>query len=251
MPDTLTEAGRERSRYVEPETLLLTNSGATLGVPKITLIGGCINDGVAALLDVSYPLKLYLVYFLRTQTRRLRAVKQGAAQPNLNTTIIKQINVPLPPLAEQERIVKELEKRLSGLEKVEAATTGNLQRSDRLRQSILQHALEGNLVEESHVTVSADILLARIESTPVFTDVDETISEEETMRPKVVATFEEFFEVLEQLGGSASPEKLLLSTGLEANIELFFDLLREGRNQKKLQVPVGVDAAIRVPDNAN
>jgi len=71
--------GREHSRYVQPQTLLLTNSGATLGVPKITLIGGCINDGVAALLDVPYPLKLYLLYFLRTQTERLRGVNQGAA----------------------------------------------------------------------------------------------------------------------------------------------------------------------------
>jgi type I restriction enzyme S subunit len=52
VPETVTEEGRERSRYIEAGTLLLTNSGATLGVPKITLIGGCINDGVAALLDV-------------------------------------------------------------------------------------------------------------------------------------------------------------------------------------------------------
>ena len=70
---------------------MLTNSGATLGVPKITLIGGCINDGVVALLDVDYPLKLYLLYFLRLQTHRLRQINQGAAQPNLNTTIIKGI----------------------------------------------------------------------------------------------------------------------------------------------------------------
>jgi hypothetical protein len=57
VPASLNELGREHSRYIEPQTLLLRNSGATLGVPKITLIGGCINDGVAALLDVGYPLK--------------------------------------------------------------------------------------------------------------------------------------------------------------------------------------------------
>src|SRR6185312_6326064 len=37
---TVTAAGRERSRFIEGGTLLLTNSGATLGVPKISLIGG-------------------------------------------------------------------------------------------------------------------------------------------------------------------------------------------------------------------
>jgi type I restriction enzyme, S subunit len=140
VPASLNQLGREHSRYIEPQTLLLTNSGATLGVPKITLIGGCINDGVAALLDVDYPLKLYFLYFLRTQTKGLRGVNQGAAQPNLNTTIIKDINVPLPPLAEQTRIVAEVERRLSVVEELESVVTANLQRSIRLRQSVLKTA---------------------------------------------------------------------------------------------------------------
>ena len=109
----VTEAGRDASRYVPEDTLLLTNSGATLGVPKITLIGGCINDGSVALLDVPYPLKLYLYYFLKSQTKRLRMINQGAAQPNLNTTIVKSICVPLPPESEQQRINLELELLLS------------------------------------------------------------------------------------------------------------------------------------------
>ena len=146
VPETVTEAGRERSRYIEPHTLLLTNSGATLGVPKITLIGGCINDGVAALLDVGYPLKLYLLYFLHTQTTQLRRVNQGAAQPNLNTSIIKAINVPLPPHDEQEQIVAEAERRLSVIEELEAAVEVNLTRADRLRQSVLGDAFSGKLV---------------------------------------------------------------------------------------------------------
>src|SRR5687768_1023535 len=65
----LTEEGKEQSRWIEPDTLLLTNSGATLGVPKITMIGGCINDGSVALLKVEYPLKLYLYYYLKSQTK--------------------------------------------------------------------------------------------------------------------------------------------------------------------------------------
>jgi type I restriction enzyme S subunit len=144
--DTLNEAGREHSRYVEPHALLFTNSGATLGVPKITLIGGCINDGVAALLDLEYPLKLYLLYFLHTQTGTLRGVNQGAAQPNLNTTIIKAIKVPLPPLAEQTRIVAEVERRLSVVEELDSMVAANVQRATRLRQSILQKAFSGELL---------------------------------------------------------------------------------------------------------
>src|SRR4030066_1404662 len=80
--DSVTELGKANSRYIEQGTLLLTNSGATLGVPKITLIGGCINDGVAALLEVGDPLKMYLLHHLSSLTESLRSINQGAAQPN-------------------------------------------------------------------------------------------------------------------------------------------------------------------------
>lgn len=162
VPNSLNETGREHSRYIEPHTLLLTNSGATLGVPKITLIGGCINDGVAALLDVDYPLKLYLLYFLHTQTERLRGVNQGAAQPNLNTTIIKAVYVPLPPLAEQERIVAEMERRLSVCDELGAMVDTNLKRAARLRQAILKRAFEGKLVPQDPKDEPASVLLERI-----------------------------------------------------------------------------------------
>ncbi len=129
VPTGLTEAGRERSRYIEAHTLLLTNSGATLGVPKITLIGGCINDGVAALLNVDYPLKHYLLIYLRTKTAEMRMLNQGAAQPNLNTSIIKGYKVPVPPAAEQQCIVAEVDRRLSIVREVEAEVDANLKRA--------------------------------------------------------------------------------------------------------------------------
>ena len=139
----LTEEGKERSRFIEEHTLLLTNSGATLGVPKISLISGCINDGVAALLDVEYPLKHYLVHYLRTRTDALRQVNQGAAQPNLNTTIIKAIVVPLPPVTEQARILAEVDRHLSIIREVEAEVDTNLKRAQALRQATLQRAFLG------------------------------------------------------------------------------------------------------------
>ena len=131
-------------------------------MPKITLIGGCINDGVAALLETDYPLKLYLLYFLRTQTTKLRGVNQGAAQPNLNTSIIKAIWVPLPPLAEQEQIVALVEERLSQIDSAEKTIDAELIRSKRLRQSILKRAFEGNLVPQDPKDEPASVLLERI-----------------------------------------------------------------------------------------
>ena len=149
VPTGLTEAGRERSRYIEPHTLLLTNSGATLGVPKISLIGGCINDGVAALLNVDYPLKRYLLIYLRSKTAEMRRVNQGAAQPNLNTTIIKRYRVPVPPTDEQHRIVAEVDRRLSIVREVEAEVDANLKRAQALRQAVLQRAFASERAGET------------------------------------------------------------------------------------------------------
>ena len=98
------------------------------------------------LLDVEYPLKLYLLYFLRTQTDHLRGIDQGAAQPNLNTTIIKAIFVPLPPVAEQRQIVAEVERRLSVTDEAVATIETNLKRAERLRQSILKKAFSGKFI---------------------------------------------------------------------------------------------------------
>ena len=56
-----------------------------------------------------------------------------------------EIEFPLPPLAEQMRIVAEVERRLSVVEELESVVTANLQRATRLRQSILQMAFTGAL----------------------------------------------------------------------------------------------------------
>lgn len=58
---------------------------------------------------------------------------------------VEGMNIPLPPLAEQARIVAEVERRLSVVEELEAVVTTNLQRATRLRQSIFKKAFTGDL----------------------------------------------------------------------------------------------------------
>ncbi len=63
----------------------------------------------------------------------------------MNGTKLQALAIPLPPLAEQTRIVAEVERRLSLVEELELVVTANLQRATRLRQSILQRAFTGEL----------------------------------------------------------------------------------------------------------
>ena len=65
---------------------------------------------------------------------------------SISMSKLKGLPVPIPPPAEQTRIVAEVERRLSVVEELEAVVSANLQRATRLRQSILQKAFTGELV---------------------------------------------------------------------------------------------------------
>lgn len=103
----LTRAGAEQTRIIPANTLLLANSGATLGVPKITRIEAGANDGVAAFLDLKELSREFAFFFLETQTQYLReVVAPGMGQPNLNTELIGQLIFPVPPQRVQDKIVQ-------------------------------------------------------------------------------------------------------------------------------------------------
>lgn len=77
---------------------------------------------------------------------------------------LKTYTLPLPPIAEQQRIVAELERRLSLVQELEAAVVANLKRAERLRQSILKRAFEGRLVPQDPSDEPASVLLGRVQS---------------------------------------------------------------------------------------
>ena len=87
---------------------------------------------------------------------------QQVGQANVNGTKLTAMPLALPPLAEQRRIVAEVERRLSVIQQAEAAVEASLQRAERLRQSILKRAFAGELAPQDPDDEPALVLLERI-----------------------------------------------------------------------------------------
>jgi type I restriction enzyme S subunit len=76
----------------------------------------------------------------------------GQGRPHLSFEQLRMTAILLPPFAEQQRIIAEVERRLSVVEEIETVVNANFQRGSRLRQSVLQEAFEGRLVRRERLS---------------------------------------------------------------------------------------------------
>ncbi len=107
----------------------------------------------------------YVCAYINSQHGRTyisRVKSQQVGQANVNGTKLAAMPIPLPPWAEQRRIVAEVERHLSVTQKAEAAVDAGLKRAERLRQSILKQAFSGQLVPQDPDDEPASVLLERI-----------------------------------------------------------------------------------------
>ena len=90
------------------------------------------------------------------------SAKTTAGIHKINQQDIQKFMLGMPPLAEQDRIVAEVERRLSLVDVLETALATNLTRAARLRQAILRRAFAGQLVPQDANDEPAAVLLERI-----------------------------------------------------------------------------------------
>lgn len=87
---------------------------------------------------------------------------QQVGQANVSGTKLRQMPIPLPPTAEQLRIVKRVSETSSFVERVKAQVAAVLRQSQRLRRALLADAFSGHLVPQDPNDESASVLLERI-----------------------------------------------------------------------------------------
>lgn len=135
----LTEEGANFTRHIPPSTLIITNSGATLGVPKITQELSGANDGIAVFLNLKDISKECLFYILESKTNHFRnELAPGVGQPNLNTELLGDVAIPIPAADEQARIVGALLTWDTAIQKTEQLIAAKERYLRHLRDHLLR-----------------------------------------------------------------------------------------------------------------
>ena len=126
-------------------TLLIAmyGEGKTRGKCTELRIPASTNQALAAL-QVDSSIRGYLRHFLQFNYEEMRKFASGGVQPNLNLSLVRAVCVPLPPFAEQARIVAEVDRHRSIIREVEGEVDTNLQRAKALRQATLANVFQSS-----------------------------------------------------------------------------------------------------------
>lgn len=105
--EKITSAGlRSSSAKMLPKGTILVSIFATIGRVAHLGVDACTNQAIAGLVLKNKSVTPgYLKYFLDSHRSYLKSISRGVAQMNINSSTLKAIEVPLPPISEQERIV--------------------------------------------------------------------------------------------------------------------------------------------------
>jgi len=120
-------------------TLLVAmyGEGKTRGKCAELRIPATTNQALAAL-QVSDEVRAYVRHFLELNYEEMRKVASGGVQPNLNLSLVRAVAVPLPSVAEQVRIVAEVDSRLSLKIETDRLIENNLKRAKLFRNNFLK-----------------------------------------------------------------------------------------------------------------
>ena len=191
IPMNLIEAGYKNKYCYEKRLWKNVKSSFThikkgdLGIAKITpcfqnrksaIFDDLINEYGAGTTEINIIRKIiknfsmkYLLWFVKTEYFINGGVKSftgTAGQQRINKDYLKMVLIPLPPLAEQKRIVEKLDNVLANIDELKAneEKLSILQKNfpDKLKKSILQSAIQGKLTEQLATDDNVEDLLQAI-----------------------------------------------------------------------------------------
>ena len=141
--DKITRDGLNKTVFLEKGSLIFANCGVSLGFARILKIDGCIHDGWLSFDNIVEEKldKLFLLKALNSITQHFRDIAPDGTQPNLNTGLMKNFHMILPPLPLQ----KEFAQRVEAVEKLKATHRASLSQLQVLFASLQHRAFRGEL----------------------------------------------------------------------------------------------------------
>ncbi len=155
------------SRYtISKEDLYISIAGSIgkVGIIPEQLDGTNLTENAAKITNINGFENKFLCYVLNSNfcQNQISKLIVSSNQPKLALFRIEQIIIPFPPLPEQHNLVEEIERRFSVADKIEKVVEQSLKQAERLRQSILKKAFEGELVPQDPNDEPTEKLLERI-----------------------------------------------------------------------------------------
>ena len=164
IPEYITQkALKETSVKLNPAgSVLIAMYGATIGKVGILTFPATTNQACCACVEYEATDQQYLFYFLLSHKENFIRQGGGGAQPNISKEKIVETLLPLPPFNEQKRIVNEVEKWFSIIDKIESGTIELESYVKQTKSKILDLAISGKLVPQDPGDEPAIELLKRI-----------------------------------------------------------------------------------------
>ena len=170
--ETITDKALEETsvKFNPTGSVLIAMYGATIGKIGILTFPATTNQACCACVDYKAVTQKYLFNFLLSHKEEFVKMGGGGAQPNISKEKIISTLIPIPPIAEQNRIADEIERLITFIEAIEL-NQGRLEQSLKLcKERILDMALSGKLIPQDQDDEPAIELLRKIN--PSFTPAD-------------------------------------------------------------------------------
>ena len=155
-------------KFVEKGTRLILVDGENSGEVFTATEDGYVGSTFKVLFFPQALFEGYVLNFLLLKKAAFRNNKTGSAIPHLNKELFFNMPFPIPPFAEQKRIVEKIEELMPLIEEYDKAEEQldklNAEFPDKLRKSILQQAVQGKLTERDPADEPASVLLKRIKA---------------------------------------------------------------------------------------
>lgn len=136
-----------RRTNLEPGDLCVVNTGATIGKTAFAPVNELtrkttFQKSVAILKVLNHHTSMkFIEYFIIFETPKLLKTSRGSAINNLLLGDMKNVLFPMPPLAEQTRIVQKLDEQMQYCNELEASIKQSESQNEKLLQQVLREAL--------------------------------------------------------------------------------------------------------------